>query len=68
MNPKKPISIDTRNAVIRAVGAADGAGAGVLTSAKAASTKLAIATQTNNMAATFGSGKPFLLILLMHGS
>ncbi|TQD86476.1 hypothetical protein C1H46_027965 [Malus baccata] len=53
MNPKKPISIDTGNAVIRAVGAADGAGAGVLTSAETVSTKLAIATQTNNMAATF---------------
>ncbi|KAM1058722.1 hypothetical protein ACFX2B_023329 [Malus domestica] len=41
MNPRKPISIDTGNAVVRELGAADGGGAGELTSAETASTMLA---------------------------
>lgn len=53
MNPRKPISIDTGNAVVRELGAADGGGAGELTSAETASTMLATVTQMTKIAASF---------------
>lgn len=53
MNPRKPISIDTGNAVVRELGAADGGGAGELTSSETASTMLATVTQMKKIAASF---------------